>query len=638
MSNSGPANKARRSMFAAALAAGATTSAMARLVSTNSSGSIMAGSLLPQPKQRFLGASWKPLVGGQIFTYAAGTLTPKTTYQNAALTIANSNPAPANADGEVLMFGAGAYRILLKDAFGSTIYDVDNVESSQSIVDTLRQDLDHPSGASMVGYHSSPGRTTEQQLDMLYYGIANILDPQYAGGADPAGVKNSTAAIQAAMDAKKYVIFPAGTYLTGRLVLKFHGQILSGAGRDATVLRCPSGYCITNYDGVDTGPIGADWIGGFKLCDLTLRGGFIHADDFASPANSWATGHGRGKPFATRDLNVGVRLKRAYPFWYENIRIEKFHRGEMIVGGAAGTRMGTEFSDCQYGTFVVNGAEWGDAAWLVTTQRWLSNCWYRNCWIGLGGSDLVQSAIPDRTSCIFEPCNSAVAIINGGDNTWSGYYERCSEGIYRNGGDMGHDVIVDPFFAGAPGAFWGNGDSILMDAGIGASGRITLRDGGGVIKGGGIRVLNGRLLRPEKFRCVNLLIGPAVAHPGGFAAVAVPLVAQEDTDGFFRTGASVSRIIIPNSCRGSRVRLSGSIRIDGNTTFDDLRVDLHKNGATFAGTTKHASITSLGYEVTFSTWPVTVDAGDYFELSVSMKLPRDIPVSNASWIALEVLE
>lgn len=588
------------------------------------------------------------LVGGRLYTYAFGTTALKVAYTDPEGTAPQTYTADGlggqyialNVRGELpapLYLGAGVYDIALKRADGTTVWTrradgVDNL--ANSVVANLASDA----GASMVGYHSSPGRTTQQQLDMLYYGMANVLDPQYAGGADPTGVASSTAAIQAALDAKKYVIFPVGTYLTSRLVLKFQGQLLVGAGRDATVLLCPTGYCITNYSGIDAAPIGADWIGGFKLCNMTLRGGFTHTDVFTPPTNSWATSHGRGKPFTTTDLNVGVRLKRAYPFWYENVRIEKFHRGEMVVAGAAGTREGTEFSDCQYGTYVSNGAEWGDPAWLVTTQRWLNSCWYRNCWIGLGGSDLVQSAIPDRTSCIFEPCNSAVALINGGDNTWSGYYERCSEGIYRNGGDMGHDVIVDPFFAGSPGAFWGNGDSILMDISIGANGRITLRDGGGVIKGGGIRVLSGRLLRPEKFRGANLLIGPAVAHPGGFAAVAVPLVELEDTDGFFFIGSSATRIVIPSSCRGSRVRLSGNIRIDGNTTANDLTVELQKNGVAFAGTAKHSSITSLGREFSFSTWPITVGVGDYFELIVSMNFPRDIPTGNSSWLALEVVE
>ena len=128
MSDSGPANKARRNMLAAALAAGATAPAMARLISTNSSGPIMAGSLLPQPKQLFQDANWSPLIGGKIYTYAAGSLIPKTTFQDAALIAANTNPTICNARGEALMFGSGPYRFILKDAFDNVIYDVDNVE------------------------------------------------------------------------------------------------------------------------------------------------------------------------------------------------------------------------------------------------------------------------------------------------------------------------------------------------------------------------------------------------------------------------------------------------------------------------------------------------------------------------------
>jgi hypothetical protein len=241
MSDSGPANKARRNMLAAALAAGVTAPAMARLNPTNSSGTIMAGSLLPQPKQLFQDANWNPLIGGKIYTYAAGTLTPKTTYQDTALTIANTNPTVANARGEVLMYGAGAYRVILKDAAGNTIYDVDNVESSQSIVDSLRQDLDHTNGASMIG--SSNGKTVQEQLDFLYYGIVNVCDPKYAGGADPTGAADSTAAWKAAaadLTTGKTFYVPFGNsykitdtiefFNKPRCTFQFNGQYIDASG------------------------------------------------------------------------------------------------------------------------------------------------------------------------------------------------------------------------------------------------------------------------------------------------------------------------------------------------------------------------------------------------------------------------
>lgn len=167
MSDSGPSNKGRRHMLAAALSAGAAAPAMASLLTATSSGTNLAGNLLAQPKQLFQDANLNPLVGGKIFTYAAGTLTPKTTYQDAALTIVNTNPALANAHGEALIFGAGAYRIILKDAAGNTIYDVDNMESPKSLVDSLREDLFKSSGASKVGTAPAvPGAATRTQQNL----------------------------------------------------------------------------------------------------------------------------------------------------------------------------------------------------------------------------------------------------------------------------------------------------------------------------------------------------------------------------------------------------------------------------------------------------------------------------------------
>jgi hypothetical protein len=128
----------------------------------------MAGSLLPQPKQTFTDDAGKPLVGGQIYTYAAGTLTPKATYQDAALTIANTNPVIANARGEVIMYGAGTYRLILKDKQGNTLWDRDNIESVASAVGAQIGGLSGGAGASLVGYQQSgtgaAARTVQDKL------------------------------------------------------------------------------------------------------------------------------------------------------------------------------------------------------------------------------------------------------------------------------------------------------------------------------------------------------------------------------------------------------------------------------------------------------------------------------------------
>lgn len=111
----------------------------------------MAASLLPQPKQIFQTDAWAPGIGYQIFTYSAGTLTAKATYTDSALASPNTNPVIANARGEVSMFGNGAYRLIVKDSNGSTVYDQDNIESGGSIASALRAELLAATGSTIVG-------------------------------------------------------------------------------------------------------------------------------------------------------------------------------------------------------------------------------------------------------------------------------------------------------------------------------------------------------------------------------------------------------------------------------------------------------------------------------------------------------
>lgn len=107
----------------------------------------MSLSLLPEPKQSYEDSNGRPLNGGQLFTYAAGTTTPKATYQDAAGTIPNTNPIVLNERGEATVYGSGNYRMILKNAFGATIWDRDNVAVAVSSTDLSGND-----GASLIGW------------------------------------------------------------------------------------------------------------------------------------------------------------------------------------------------------------------------------------------------------------------------------------------------------------------------------------------------------------------------------------------------------------------------------------------------------------------------------------------------------
>lgn len=107
----------------------------------------MSLSLLPEPKQSYEDSNGRPLNGGKLYTYAAGTTTPKATYQDAAGTIPNTNPIILNERGEAIVYGTGNYRLVLKNAFDATIWDRDNV--STSVAGT---DLSGSNGASLIGW------------------------------------------------------------------------------------------------------------------------------------------------------------------------------------------------------------------------------------------------------------------------------------------------------------------------------------------------------------------------------------------------------------------------------------------------------------------------------------------------------
>jgi len=89
-------------------------------------------SLGPAPKAQFFTADGQPLVGGKVYTYAAGTTTPLATYTDASGTSANPNPIILDGRGEcnIWLLPTSSYKIKLTDNNGVEIYVVDNITSN----------------------------------------------------------------------------------------------------------------------------------------------------------------------------------------------------------------------------------------------------------------------------------------------------------------------------------------------------------------------------------------------------------------------------------------------------------------------------------------------------------------------------
>jgi hypothetical protein len=91
--------------------------------------------LTPSPKTAFVDAAGEPLVGGQLYTYIAGTTTLQATYTDSTAATANTNPIILDSRGEANVWLGGAiYKFVLKDADDALIWTVDNISAPTAAV------------------------------------------------------------------------------------------------------------------------------------------------------------------------------------------------------------------------------------------------------------------------------------------------------------------------------------------------------------------------------------------------------------------------------------------------------------------------------------------------------------------------
>ena len=90
--------------------------------------------LASYPKFQAFDSNGDVLIAGKVYTYNAGTTTPKTTYSDRALSTANANPVILDSRGECVIFFSGNMKIVLKDSDDNLLWTVDNLQGSDNTI------------------------------------------------------------------------------------------------------------------------------------------------------------------------------------------------------------------------------------------------------------------------------------------------------------------------------------------------------------------------------------------------------------------------------------------------------------------------------------------------------------------------
>ena len=110
-----------------------------------------------------------PLDGGKIYTYSAGTSTPKATYTTAGGGTELSNPIELDTEGRAVVFGDGSYKFVVTDADDNILETIDNVTTFNTIADAAPAFFQSFSGTgSQTDFTLSTDLGTDEKALMIF--------------------------------------------------------------------------------------------------------------------------------------------------------------------------------------------------------------------------------------------------------------------------------------------------------------------------------------------------------------------------------------------------------------------------------------------------------------------------------------
>lgn len=193
------------------------------------------------------------LSGGKLYTYAAGTTTPASTYTSAAANAFNTNPIILDSagrvpnSGEIWLTNGSSYKFILKDSSDVLIATYDNIAGINDSTELLAYEaaLAASSGSSLVGFIQAGTGPVATTVQAKLRETVSVLD----FGADATGAASSSTAFNNANSSGSQVVIPKGTYLISTSVT-FTVPVIMEYG---AVITVPTGITLAFNGGFNAG-------------------------------------------------------------------------------------------------------------------------------------------------------------------------------------------------------------------------------------------------------------------------------------------------------------------------------------------------------------------------------------------------
>jgi hypothetical protein len=129
----------------------------------------------------------EPLSGGKLYTYLAGTTTPKATYTSEDGVVANTNPVILNAEGYADVYLIGSYNMVLYDLNDNMIWSSDPVSSTGDVEWANCEIASYISTTSIQVSGNVTSKYDKYRRVRVDNGVSNysystVLSSSYAGG------------------------------------------------------------------------------------------------------------------------------------------------------------------------------------------------------------------------------------------------------------------------------------------------------------------------------------------------------------------------------------------------------------------------------------------------------------------------